>query len=91
MGGGLDMAGDGAKDFVGGDVGPTISSNYQPGSGMDDAGAVDFAGMGRKDLFGGKTDTTEQEADKGTRADITSDKVVDFPGKGGADTGYMHY
>jgi hypothetical protein len=91
MAGGLDMAGNGAEDFVGGDVGPTISSNFRPGSSMDDSSAMDFAGNGRKDLFGGKTDTTDQEADKGAPNPGNGESIVDFPGKGSSDVGYNHF
>ena len=87
--GDLEMAGDGDKDFVGGDVGPTVSSDFKPGSSMDD-GSVTFAGFGNKDLFGGKTDTTDQEADKGTPKP-TGDDQVDFTGAGGKDVNYVNY
>lgn len=89
--GGLDMAGDGAKDFVGGDVGPTVSSNFKPGAGNDDAGVVQFAGSGRTDLFGGNTDTTDQEPDQGVPSSDNSGNIVDFPGKGSSDVGYKNF
>lgn len=89
--GGLDMAGNGAKDFVGGDVGPTVSKNFQSGTGQDDQGVIDFVGKGRTDLFGGRTDTTEQIADEGTPSSSYNGSVIDFPGKGETDSKYSNF